>query len=124
MDTDNKTFSFVAACIGMSFFGISMITLGSVLPDLTGKMLLNTLQASALVAFLPLGILIGSLIFGPICDHYGYKILFLFSCFSVLLGLMGLSFFLDIPLLQFSIFMIGLGGGVLNGETNTSVRDK
>jgi len=123
MDTDNKKFSFIAACIGMSFFGISMITLGSVLPSLTEKMLLSTLQASALVAFLPLGILIGSLIFGPICDHYGYKVLFLSSCFSVLLGLVGLSFFLDIPLLQFSVFMIGLGGGVLNGETNALVAD-
>lgn len=123
MDTDNKMFSFIAACIGMSFFGISMITLGSVLPSLTEKMLLSTLQASALVAFLPLGILLGSLIFGPICDHYGYKVLFLLSCFSVLLGLIGLSFFLDIPLLQFSIFMIGLGGGVLNGETNALVAD-
>ncbi len=123
MDTDNKRFSFIAACIGMSFFGISMITLGSVLPSLTEKMLLSTLQASALVAFLPLGILIGSLIFGPICDHYGYRVLFLSSCFSVLLGLIGLSFFLDIPLLQFSIFMIGLGGGVLNGETNALVAD-
>lgn len=123
MDEHNRFLTFVAACIGMSFFGISMITLGSVLPALTTKLALSTLHASALVAFLPLGILIGSLVFGPICDHYGHRILFLLSCVAVLFGLTGLSFFHHIILLQLSIFMIGLGGGVLNGETNALVAD-
>ena len=44
---------FHAACIGMCFFGISIITLGSVLPSLTTKLGLDNLQATALVTFLP-----------------------------------------------------------------------
>jgi len=123
MENYNKTLAFVAACIGMSFFGISMLTLGSVLPSLTTKLMLTTLQASALVTFLPIGILVGTLLFGPIVDRFGHKILFLSSCIILLAGLIGISYFKDIPLLQLSIFVIGLGGGILNGETNALVAD-
>ena len=119
----NKTLVFIAACIGMCFFGISMITLGSILPSLTAKLGLDNLQATALVTFLPLGILAGSLVFGPIVDRFGHKTLLVPSCIIVLLGLEGLTVFQDIPLLQLSIICIGLGGGILNGETNALVSD-
>lgn len=123
MNSYNKTLVFVAGCIGMSFFGISMLTMGAVLPSLTNKLVLNDLQAASLVTFLPLGILGGSLLFGPIVDRFGHKTLLLISCLVVLLGLEGIAFFGNIPLLQLSIFCIGLGGGVLNGETNALVSD-
>ena len=51
MSSYNKNLVFTAACIGMCFFGISMITLGSVLPSLTTKLGLDNLQATALVTF-------------------------------------------------------------------------
>ena len=73
MSSYNKNLVFTAACIGMCFFGISMITLGSVLPSLTTKLGLDNLQATALVTFLPLGLLGGSLLFGPIVDCFLYK---------------------------------------------------
>ena len=114
---------FTAACIGMCFFGVSMITLGSVLPSLVTKLGLSGLQTTSLVTFLPLGMLIGSLIFGPIVDRFGHKALLVPSCIIVLSGLEGLIFFESIPLLQLSIVGIGLGGGILNGETNALVSD-
>lgn len=114
---------FIAACIGMCFFGVSMIILGSILPSLTHKLALNPLQATSLVTFLPLGVLLGSFIFGPFVDHYGHKAIMLPSCIIVLLGLEGLTFFCNIHLLQFSIVAIGFGGGILNGETNALVVD-
>lgn len=123
MSNYRKSLVFTAACIGMCFFGISMITLGSVLPALTEKLNLNNLQATALVTFLPLGMLAGSLIFGPIVDRFGHKALLVPSCVIVLLGLVGISFFNSIPMLQLSIVCIGLGGGILNGETNALVAD-
>ena len=67
--------------------------------------------------------LIGSLIFGPIVDRFGHKALLVPSCIIVLSGLEGLIFFESIPLLQLSIVGIGLGGGILNGETNALVSD-
>lgn len=123
MSNYRKNLVFTAACIGMCFFGISMITLGSVLPALTAKLGLDNLQATALVAFLPLGMLAGSLVFGPIVDRFGHKALLIPSCIIVLLGLEGLAFFDNIPMLQLSIVSIGFGGGILNGETNALVAD-
>ena len=119
----HKNLVFTAACIGMCFFGVSMITLGSVLPSLVTKLGLSGLQTTSLVTFLPLGMLIGSLMFGPIVDRFGHKALLVPSCIIVLSGLEGLIFFESIPLLQLSIVGIGLGGGILNGETNALVSD-
>lgn len=119
----SRTKTFIAACIGMSFFGISMIVIGSVLPSLAEMCNFNTLQQAAIITFLPIGILIGSLVFGPICDKYGHRVLFFTSCFSVLIGMLGITFFRELIILQFFIFIIGLGGGVLNGQTNALVAD-
>ncbi len=119
----HKNLVFTAACIGMCFFGVSMITLGSVLPALVSKLGLSGLQATSLVTFLPLGMLIGSVIFGPIVDRFGHKALLVPGCIIVLLGVEGLIFFRSVPLLQVSIVSIGLGGGILNGETNALVSD-
>lgn len=123
MGNYHKNLVFTAACIGMCFFGVSMITLGAVLPSLVNKLDLSGLQTTTLVTFLPLGMLIGSLIFGPIVDRFGHKALLVPSCIIVLLGMEGLAFFENIPLLQASIIGIGLGGGILNGETNALVAD-
>lgn len=100
-----------------------MITLGAVLPSLIAKLNLSGLQTTSLVTFLPLGMLAGSLIFGPIVDRFGHKALLVPSCIIVLLGMEGLAFFESVPLLQASIVGIGLGGGILNGETNALVSD-
>ena len=100
MSSYNKNLVFTAACIGMCFFGISMITLGAVLPSLTTKLALDNLQATALVTFLPLGLLGGSLLFGPIVDRFGHKALLLLSCLVVLLGLEGIAFFTSIPIIE------------------------
>ncbi len=119
----NKNLVFTAACIGMCFFGVAMIIIGSVLPTLAAKLSLSELQQAALVTFLPIGMLVGSLIFGPICDRYGHKALLVPSCILVLLGIEGLAIFESVAALQAAIFAIGFGGGVLNGETNALASD-
>lgn len=118
-----KNLVFTAACIGMCFFGVSMITLGSILPDLAERLQLSNLESAGLVTFLPIGMLVGSLVFGPVVDRFGHKSMLLISCWVVLLGVIGLSYFENIPMLQLSIFGIGFGGGILNGGTNALVAD-
>lgn len=105
----HKNLVFTAACIGMCFFGVSMITLGAVLPSLIAKLNLSGLQTTSLVTFLPLGMLVSSLIFGPIVDRFGHKALLVPSCIIVLLGMEGLAFFESVPLLQASIVGIERG---------------
>src|SRR6185312_11028039 len=71
-------------------------TLGSVKHGLEQKYLLDEIASGKLFSILPFGILLGSLLFGPFCDKYGYKVL---------------------------IFLFGLGGGAINGATSALVSD-
>lgn len=119
----HKNLVFVVACIGMCFFGIATITLGSILPQLKTDLGFDNLQAAALVAFMPVGSLVGSMFFGPIIDRFGHKLMLILFSIILLLGLQGVALFKEVYLLQMSIFLIGLGGGVLNGETNALAAD-
>jgi MFS transporter, FHS family, glucose/mannose:H+ symporter len=114
---------FLSSCLGMLIFGIVLITIGSVLPSITAKFNLNEISTGSLVSILPLGILAGSLIFGPIVDHYGYKPLLIVCSFLILIGLQGIAYASTFLILQISIFLIGFGGGVINGGTNALVAD-
>lgn len=119
----NKNLVFVVACLGMCFFGIATIVLGSVLPQLTAKLGFDNLQAAALVAFMPVGSLVGSTFFGPVVDRFGHKMMLIVCSIILLAGLQGVALFAEVWKLQLSIFLIGLGGGVLNGETNSLASD-
>jgi fucose permease len=119
---ENKL-NFYSACLGMLLFGIVMITLGSVLPAISEKFSLNKIEAGSLVSLLPLGILTGSLLFGPVVDRYGYKLLMIVCAFLVLIVLEGIAYAESIFALRASVFVIGFGGGVLNGATNALVAD-
>lgn len=107
----------------MLVFGLIMLTLGSVLPEIMLKFGVDELAAGSLGSLFPLGILVGSMIFGPIVDKYSYKY-FLFACFAwvsvAMVGIAGATTFL---LLQIAFFIIGIGGGGLNGATNALVAD-
>jgi MFS family permease len=118
-----KNLVYIAACIGMAFFGVAFIVMGSVLPSLTEKYGLDSVGASSLVTFLPAGVLLGSLVFGPVVDRFGYKILLIVSTLIALSGIEGLSFFDHLTTLRACIFFIGLGGGMLNGSTNALASD-
>lgn len=120
----NKNLSaFIAACAGMFLFGVTLITLGSIATDLRSKFQLNGMEAGTLFSILPFGILAGSLIFGPICDRYGYKLLLMFACLGMFIGFEGIAYSHSLNLLKVGVFIFGLGGGVINGATNAVVAD-
>lgn len=127
MVPEHRTFNslqvFVAAGLGMLLFGIVLISLGSVLPHLRDHFGLSDMSTGALLSILPFGLLIGSLVFGPIVDRYGYKILLLACGFLVFAGLEGIALTSNIRILQISIFLIGFGGGAINGGANALVAD-
>jgi FHS family glucose/mannose:H+ symporter-like MFS transporter len=109
----------LAAYLGCAFFGVTMLSLGVILPPLQ-KILP---EALALPPLLSVGIITSTILFGPIMDRYGYKWLLICATFFLLVGLIGMAYLMDIRALRISIFLIGFGGGILNGETIAIVSD-
>ncbi|HZI53387.1 MAG TPA: MFS transporter [Chitinophagaceae bacterium] len=114
---------FAAACIALFLFGITFLTLGSILPLVTAKFKTKGLNTGFLVSILPIGVMVGSLIFGPIVDRYGYKLPLIISILISAVTLQGLAFTQSISLLYACMFFIGFGGGIINGGTNALVAD-
>ena len=119
----NKKIVFAAACVGMLLFGMVMLSLGTINTFLTNKFLLDGMTIGSLAALLPLGILIGSLIFGPVVDRFGYKHLLIVSALLIIIGIEALAFTEMFFIIQASFFLIGIGGGAINGATNALVSD-
>jgi MFS family permease len=103
----------------MFFFGVAMLSLGPILAQLG-----QTVEgANRLPGTMSIGIFLGTILFGPVVDRFGYKWLLILSSIFALAGLQGLANFDSINLLHLSIFCLGFGGGILNGETNALVSD-
>ncbi|CAN5503911.1 hypothetical protein BH23BAC1_BH23BAC1_30600 [soil metagenome] len=119
----HKNLVFFAACLGMLLFGISIITLGSAATDLRQKFLLDDISIGTLFSILPIGVLVGSIIFGPICDRFGYKVIFIAGCLCMFFSFQGIAFADSFSALTWFILLFGFGGGILNGTTNAVVAD-
>jgi len=118
-----KTTVFISACLGMLLFGISLITLGSIATDLQAKFSLDPIATGTLFSILPFGILAGSLVFGPVCDRYGYKLLLICACVGMFAGFQGIAFAASLAVLKISVLIFGIGAGIVNGATNALVAD-
>lgn len=127
MDQKPKSHSnnliFIAASLAMLLFGIVLISLGSVLPHLREQFKLSDLSTGSLLSILPFSLLLGSLVFGPLVDRYGYKIVLLVCSLLIFAGLEGIALTGDLWILRISIFLIGLGGGAINGGANALAAD-
>jgi fucose permease len=119
----SKRVVFWSACAGMLLFGICIITLGSVVAELRQKLNLDEVSFGTLFSILPIGILTGSLLFGPIVDRNGYKLLLAVSAFIMAAGFFGIAYTSSVPMLKVFILLVGLGGGSINGATNALVSD-
>lgn len=123
MNDFNRSQVFAAACLGMLIFGIVMTVLGTLLPSLIERFAVETATAGTAITLLSVGILAGSIVFGPIVDRYGFKGLLLACTVLVLIGLEALAFAPSFDLLRVAVFFVGFGGGVINGGTNALVSD-
>lgn len=118
-----KRLAFLAACFGMLIFGITIVTLGSVAPALKEKFTLDNYAAGTLFSILPIGLVIGSLIVGPICDRYGYRWMMALAAIGICVGFEGIASASDLNLLRSFVLVFGISAGIINGATNSIVVD-
>ena len=119
----NQNLVYAAAYLGMLIFGIVMISLGTLTTFIIDQFHAPVTQVASLMMILPFGTLLGSLIFGPIIDRYGYKSLLVISILLIAGGILGIATLTNFRLVQLAIFIIGFGGGIINGGTNALVAD-
>jgi fucose permease len=118
-----KNLVFAAACIGMFLFGIVFLSFGTIFTFLSLKFNIDNITAGSLAALLPLGMLGGSLFFGPFVDRYGYKKLLIICSALIVAGIEAIAYTSSFGFLQAAFFLIGFGGGAINGGTNALVAD-
>lgn len=121
--TYNRNLVFAAACMGMLTFGIVMTVLGAILPSVTARFGVDMAEAGSLLLLMSLGILAGSVVFGPVVDRYGYRGLLIACTALVVAGLEGIAFAPSFAVLRAAVFVVGVGGGGINGGTNALVAD-
>lgn len=114
---------FAAACAGMMLFGMAMLSLGTVNAFLAERFQLDQLGLGSLAALLPFGILAGSLVFGPIVDRFGYRLLLAGATVLLSAGFFLVADARSFVAIQAAFLAIGIGGGILNGCTNALVAD-
>ena len=119
----SRRFLFACACLGMLTFGVVLTTLGSLLPSIMTRFSIGKAEAGSLFLLMSFGILASSLVFGPLVDRYGYRVILLAAAIMIALGLEWIAFASSMMALRFAIFLIGFGGGVINGGTNALVAD-
>lgn len=114
---------FAIACLGMLAFGIVLTTLGAVLPSVIERFGIDKAAAGSLFLLMTFGILVGSVVFGPIVDRNGYKGMLMLATALIVIGLQGIAFAPSMPWLRAAVGVIGFGGGIINGGTNALVAD-
>ncbi len=119
----NRKLVFAAACAGLFLFGVGVITFGAIAPDLKAKLALDELGIGKIFSIFTVGVLFGSLGFGPIVDRFGYKILLAVCSLIMGLGFTSLGMADALVVIQIGVFLIGIGGGAINGATSALVAD-
>ncbi len=112
-----------ASFMAMLIFGIVMAILGAVLPSVISKFDISLANAGSLFLLMSLGMLIGSLFFGPVVDRFGYKWLLVICTALVFAGIEGIAFAPSMMVLKIALLLTGFAGGAINGGANALVAD-
>src|SRR2546423_4393905 len=111
------------ACLSMMSFGIVLTTLGATLPDTIARFGIGKPEAGSLLSLLSVGVLAGSIVFGPLVDRRGYKAMLIVAFATIIGGLETIAFASSLGVLRVAILLTGFTGGLVNGAANALVAD-
>ena len=112
-----------AAYSGMFVFGIVMALLGAIMPVLSDRMAFDMSDAGTLFLVMNAAMLASSLALGLVMDRFGLKVPLALGGWLVAGALVSIAMASTWLALLPAVFALGLGGGALNGGTNTLVAD-
>jgi len=111
------------AYAGMFVFGIVMALLGAVLPALSERLMFSLADIGTLFLVMNAAMLVTSLFLGVAMDRFGMKTPLAAGPCLVAAGLLLITRAADYASLLPAVVCLGIGGGALNGATNTLVAD-
>jgi FHS family glucose/mannose:H+ symporter-like MFS transporter len=116
---------FFAASGGLVLFGIVLALLGTLfgLPEMRARLHVNLGQQGDLFLLLYFGVLVASVLVGPLIDRIGNKAVLLVSAVLVTVALGGFAAAESFAAAAVSGFVLGVGGGALNIAANVLVSD-
>lgn len=120
---DNYRIQYIASCIGIAFFGVAFLALGAIMPLITEEYGLSDRMSATLAAVLPVGTLAGSLVFGPVIDRRGYKLIMIVSNLIGAAALLLMALTGSFSILVAGVAALGVSGGLINGTTNALASD-
>lgn len=119
----DKHIMFWACCAGLFLFGMALALPAAVALDLRLHYGLDAEAAAGLWSRMPLGLLAGSLMFGPLSGGVGYRFVMVVAALGMFAGFRGVAFAGEIWALEGWMFCLGASGGMMNGAANALVAD-
>ncbi len=116
---------FVAAAAGMFTFGMVIAMLGTLfgLPAMRERLALDFAEQGALLGMLSMGLLVSSVIAGPLLDRLGAKLVLCAASLMVSGSLVGFALASGFATAAAAAVLLGAGGSWLNVGTNALVAD-
>ena len=116
---------FGGAAAGIFVFGIVMAVLGTLfgLPEMRARLEIGLAQQGNMFLLLFVGILLATLVAGPVIDAIGNKVILVASSVLVAVGMVGFGVAHSYATAAIPAVLLGCGGGGLNTSTNALVSD-
>ncbi|MBN2010661.1 MFS transporter [candidate division KSB1 bacterium] len=119
----NKKYILAVANVSVFINGIILTILGTVMNYVIDDYNLTLTTAGSIITILNFGLIIGISILGPIIDGQGFKRIFILGLIIVSSSLAAIALTSNLMILRIGCFLIGLGGSIISGVSNTLVAD-
>ena len=112
-----------AAILAIFVYGMLAAMLGTILPDLSARFKLTPAQNGTIALAQAIGLIIASVSVGPLIDYEGKKIGLLLGLFLTAVGLFLLPNSKGYGTIILSLFVLGIGGGIIVTGANALAAD-